>query len=273
MVRSLDLDPPPPIILLRPVVNIIVGVVLYFTLFEQDTYFLIFILGVVFLDATTNTWKFLRSKDLKCNFIVEDDLLTYTQKRGYETEVSEEIYLKELILKRIFGADNESPYMVILKSTDDSFKLKIEALKGRKNLENLIEFLALQERVDEDGDPIDEWTCKSFDESALPSTPSDEEMELTAGGLIFMAIFSFFWVGFCSLISALFLFGSDENTLYVLLVLSPFNFVSVVIIFHWVKLLLGRNSKGSPLVSDTTEQVDTTIELRAISSGKQDIED
>jgi len=270
MVRSLDLEPPAPIFLLKPVFNVILCVILYFTVFDEERIFLIIFSVVICIDFVKNAVKYIRSQGIKHNFLVVDDLLTYTRKKGYETEVTEEIYLKELILKYIDGDDREDR-MVILKSTDDTFKLEADMLSFRNNLENFVEFLSLQERVDEDGDPIGEWTCKSFDETSLPPTPSAEDMEMTAGGLIFAGIFSFFWIGFCSLANTLFLFGSDENTLYVLFILAPFNLVCVVIVVSWVKWFMGRNRKDEvPVGADVEVQDEAEIELRATTKAKQE---
>lgn len=273
MVRSLDLeDPYPAAIFLRPLMIAIVAIVISVVTVEIDPFFLLFI-GIAFVVELISTiFKYFHGSNRKHNFLLVDNLVTYTCKKGYETIVNEEIYLNELILKEVRGSEDDS--YVLLKSTDDSFKLKIDLLQYDENRQNLIDFLSLKERLDEDGDPMSEWRCSTFDESSLPSMSSDQEFEASVGSIIFLTIFSLFWIPGTAIINVVFLFfDHDLNMIYRLMFLTPFNLFSAGIVILWVKILSGRNRKEAPLFSDTSEQADTTIELRAISSGKQDIKD
>ena len=267
MVRSLDLKPPSNLVLLiRPIFTVIVGIIFFF-LTNQDPFFLIFISLAILGTTVQSLVDYSRYVKTKHNFLVKGNLITYTKKKGYKTLVSEEIYLKELILNMREGSHNgrssKSPdrYM-IQKSNDDSFELKIDAMRFGDNLQIFTEFLSLQRTQVPRGY---NWTCKSFDENALPSMQRSEDYTLDVGTMIFMGIFSFFWVGFCSLMNVLLIFGSVENRIFVLAILSPFNLVSVVIVVYWVKKLF-----VSPKPNENEEEVESGIELRAISSSKKD---
>ena len=273
MVRSLDLDDSyPATIFLRPLLFVIVAIPIFFVGVDFDPLYSLLIGIALVGESISAIWKYFLGSNRKHNFLLVDNLVTYTCKKGYEIVVSEEIYLNELILKEVRTSGDYS--YVLLKSTDDSFKLKIDLLQYDENRQNLIDFLSLKERLDEDGDPMSEWRCSTFDESSLPSRPSDQEMETSVGSIIFITIFSLFWIPGVTIISVLFLFFDDDlNVLYTLMFLTPFNLFSAALVVFWVKFLSGRNRKEAPLFSDKTEQADTTIELRAISSGKQDIND
>lgn len=265
MVKSLDLKPAPYIVLLAlPIFTVIVGII-FFSLTNQDPFFLIFISLAILGTTVQSLVDYSRYVKTKHNFLVKGDLITYTKKKGYKTLVSEEIYLKELILNMRKGSHNgrssKSPdrYM-IKKSNDDSFELKIDVMRFGDNLQIFTEFLSLQRTQVPRGY---NWTCKSFDENALPSMQRSEEMAPTIGSMIFMGIFSFFWVGLCSLMNVLLIFGSLEDKLFVLILLSPFNLVSVAIVVYWVKKLF-----ASPQPNENEEEVESGIELRATASSK-----
>lgn len=275
MVRSLDLDDSyPATIFLRPLLFVIVAIPILFVGVDFDPLYSLLIGIALVGESISAISKYFLGSNRKHNFLLVDNLVTYTCKKGYEIVVSEEIYLNELILKEVStDYSDECPY-VLLKSTDDSFKLEIDLLQYKENRQNFIDFLSLKERLDEDGDPMSEWRCSTFDESSLPSISSDQEIEASVGNIIFLTIFSLFWIPGTAIINvALLFFDHDLNIIYTLMFLTPFNLFSAGIVILWVKILSGRNRKEAPLFSDTSEQADTTIELRAISSSKQDIKD
>jgi ABC-type sugar transport system permease subunit len=269
--------------LIRPIVGLLLGIAIFYFIFEDPPIFiLIFFAVVITWDLTTKFWKYHDGKRTKHIFFIKDGVVSYSRKKDYTVEHEEEIPVNEMILqyRQYTRAKSNVEYRTasILKSSDDGFKLKIKALTYRYNLKKFIEFFSMEKQGDEPDEGIDEladynqfWavrpspsvtsgeSVKSADISAAISQ-FESGQEWGGMGTVFLAVFSVGWVGMTSIVAVLFLTAESGifAHFYVLLFLSPFILVSVVIIHLWISKLLGSNSEQA---IDGKEQQETAHEV------------